>query len=309
MATAHAITPESGRMNTSNTPHWLKLVYPDTVSPDSPPEKPARAVNQEIRVPYERFCQELSPVLEMLLRTPGTLSVTGCSHADLARAAGPSHEPNCLVKLIVTPGEHPLFLKFEIPLALGILELLLGGTGEFRDEVRSLTLIETHMFQDVVEAFAKALESAFRGSVELGIRVEGVFPSLKSARWAGAPETVHTVDVSLELGSLRGRFTAIQSAELTTLLIGKELDAEPAQAQQRGVSLNDIGQAQVSLRVDLPLPEVPISDLLRLSPGQVLLLEKRLTDLLTCSVNGQAKFLGRIDRVGNHRGFRIETQS
>src|SRR3954471_9236859 len=97
------------------------------------PTKFARDLVRRLEHAHESFCRTASSGLSAELRTSFELSVAGSEQLPYGTAMAETHPDSLLAVLDVEPIESVLALIIEMPLALRLVDRLLGGGGKPRE--------------------------------------------------------------------------------------------------------------------------------------------------------------------------------
>jgi flagellar motor switch protein FliM len=225
------------------------------------------------------FCEAFAIRLSSELRAPVELAVADSSQLtwSAAKAQLPAHA--IAVALEIQQIERQMLLGIEPALVLQALECLLGGTAAQAPSERKLSEIDWALTRRLLESMTAQLTHAWRdlggqqlvlGEVDLegdaGIIApigEPTFALKLAATIDGLPSTM----------SLLIPWSAI--APLAEEIFGagpKPEDADPheGRAMQRGLS-----GAHVLLRAEVGSAQMPVEQMLALTPGALLALEDR----------------------------------
>src|ERR687894_1994641 len=96
------------------------------------PTKFARELVRRLEHAHESFCRTASSGLSAELRTSFEMSVAGSEQLPYGTAMAETHPDSLLAVLKVSPLETELALLIEMPLALRLVDRLLGGGGKPR---------------------------------------------------------------------------------------------------------------------------------------------------------------------------------
>src|SRR3954452_13023283 len=107
------------------------------------PTKFARDLVRRLEHAHESFCRTASSGLSAELRTSFELAVAGSEQLPYGTAMAETDQDSLLAVLNVKPLDTEIALLVEMPLALRLVDRLLGGGGKARDEIpESLTDLE-----------------------------------------------------------------------------------------------------------------------------------------------------------------------
>jgi flagellar motor switch protein FliM len=258
---------------------------------------------------HETFAREFSAGLSALLQfeTVTTLGEIGYVQAADFRSSLPS--PSCLITLKLHPRPERMILYLDSPTVLGLLELMLGGTGSSDPaSPRELTEIEWSLLEEVVRVLVRGLGEAWQTLVAVEFEVESL-GSDPTALVCPDPALVR-IGFNLQAGQQSGTFEiafprALFSAAGQPAELQEITTAPPDQVDfERNLSL--LGNAQVELEVRLQGPTLAVTEILALKPGQVITFDYSLNQSLHGLVNGDLTIMGRIVSAGRKRAFQVD---
>lgn len=274
--------------------------------------RPSRAWMPTLEMINERFCRQLRSAWTQELQ-PGVL-VTPPSVIQLIkysemtdRLALPSHLT--LVHLKALRGT--LLVAADAELVGWIMESRFGGSGRFPvlSNNREFTPFEQNSMHRMIEIVLDQLDLAWKPIAALAPEI---LRHESNPQLAGIANPVDPIIVSafdVKLGGGGGKLTiAIPYLVLEPLherlmsgIVEKPVDQDQhwQEALRRGV-----GQARMTLNVDLAVIEMTVRDLLSLRPGNVFEIERPAS--VTIEANGLPLFLGRWGRNGRKIAVRIE---
>jgi flagellar motor switch protein FliM len=203
-----------------------------------------------------------------------------------------------------------MILHFASSTVLGLLELLLGGTGSAPPAAsRELTEIEWSLLEEVVRVLVRVLGGAWRPIIAVEFEVESLGSDPAALPCAdGAPALVR-IGINLQWGEQTGNFElAVPRALFETAGPAEQQEVsmpEPDQADfKRNLGL--LENAQVELEVRLQGPTLAVAEILALKAGQIITFDYSLQKSLHGLVNGDLTIMGHIVSAGRKRAFQVE---
>ena len=262
-----------------------------------------------LRKVHEGFGRALTASLSTFLQSElvATLGEIGFVEAADFRDALPS--PTCLITLKLFPRQERMILHFDSPTVLGLLELLLGGTGGSpQTPPRELTEIEWSLLEELVRVLVRALGEAWQPLVAVEFEVESLGSDPTALR---CPDpALARIGFILQWGQQTGSFEVVVPRSLfgaTGQTAGQQEApvAEPDPTDfERNLEL--LGNAQVELEVRLQGPTLAVTEILALKAGQVITFDYSLHKTLHGMVNGEVAIMGHIVGAGRKRAFQVE---
>jgi flagellar motor switch protein FliM len=274
--------------------------------------RPSRAWMPTLETINERFSQQLRTALVQELQPgivvtpPGVIQLI--RHGELIdRFAVPSHLT--LVRLKALRGT--ILLAADAELVGRIVESRFGGSGRFpvAPSNREFTLFEHKSMRHMAAIIIEQLALAWKPIAVLEPEILRHESNPQLAGIANAAETVIVSVFEVKLGGGSGKLTvAIPYVLLEPLherlmsgIVERPFDQDQRwhEALQRGV-----GQAAITLNVELAIIEMTVRELLSLRPGDVFEIER--PNSVTVEAGGLPLFLGRWGRNGRKIAVRIE---
>lgn len=263
---------------------------------------------------HERYAPSLATALSAFLRSDFQVTFE-----DLAvqtsggfQAALPS--PTCLMVFRLHPRNERMYLHLNCATVFGLLELLLGGKcGPEPAASRNLTEIEWSLLEEIVRVMARPLGEAWQAFAAVEFEVESLVsePGLMSQNDSSQPSNQPMIRLAFKLqcGEFSGalEIAAPQSffdtggAAPEKKVSGEAIEPD---ARQKLALLDEAG---ISLEVRLDGPLLPVSDLMNLKSGQVIMLDHRLDQPLRGVLNGALSMEGAVVSSGKKRAFQIAT--
>jgi flagellar motor switch protein FliM len=216
-----------------------------------------------------------------------------------------------MITLAPLPGQMVITVSPDI--SYTILEMRLGGKTERQQSRRGLTEIDQLLLRGMIEHMLNDLKAAWN-------RVVVVEPSLEDStvnqHWMQmvmGNERVMLVAFELVMQSITGTMNVyIPFAMLKPIsnllnpymwIAGqKERQANPAEKKTVIESLNLV---TLPVQVTLGHAKIKFSEMTDLQAGDIIPLDRSLTEDLTVLVADQERFLARVGRVGNHLAVEI----
>src|SRR3954449_5208554 len=126
------------------------------------PTKFARDLVRRLEHAHESFCRTASSGLSAELRTSLELSVAGSEQLPYGTAMAETHPDSLLAVLDVSPLETELAMIVEMPLALRLVDRLLGGGGKPREgSAETLTDLEVVILRRAMTSIVEPLSATW----------------------------------------------------------------------------------------------------------------------------------------------------
>src|SRR3954449_6182520 len=126
------------------------------------PTKFARDLVRRLEHAHESFCRTASSGLSAELRTSFELSVAGSEQLPYGTAMAETHPDSLLAVLDVSPLESEVAMVMDMPLALRLVDRLLGGGGKPREgSADTLTDLEIVIVRRAIASLVEPLSATW----------------------------------------------------------------------------------------------------------------------------------------------------
>ncbi len=251
---------------------------------------------EKLRRTAEKALPEIESALHSWLRRPHKAVIAELSEVDAHAMLASLEEPMCVA--VFDSASQPAWTVWESAAAVAAAELALG-TSDVKAQARVLSSIEAKLLSNLVNKMTAVVASAL-GADAKGFRFAQSAEELKSSREAIGANDPQRVCVQIALES------AGETSLLRVYLPGlRAPDAEkpaassPAKPAARSAVPAHLGAIPVEIGVRLGSTDLPLSELLGLEVGDVILLDVEVGSSLDVYVEGEACATAR---WGQHAG-------
>lgn len=224
--------------------------------------------------------------------------------------------PSSLHIFKMEPLRGHAILVLESKLVFTLVDIFFGGSGKmsFRIEGREFTAIESRLIQKVVAMVFSDLDKAWSSVHPLKFQYTRSEMNPKFVRIVPGSDLVITISFGVELEDFPGMITlcipyAIIEPIKNKLYSG--FQGEQFEVDQHWVSrlLARLETAEVEVKVELGRSKVMVQDLLRWKEGDVISLNREVSDLLAIQIQGIPKFYGKPGICRGNKAIQIEGRS
>jgi flagellar motor switch protein FliM len=207
-------------------------------------------------------------------------------------------------------------LSLDPKLVFTLVDIFLGGTGKssFKIEGRDFTTIESKLILKVVNWILNELEKVWSTVHPLTIQYVRSEINPQFVSIVSPSDLVITVTFGLEIEQFTGMFTlcipysAIEPIK-TKLYSGYQSDQLEVDRNWIQRFTERLKFAEVAVVVELGGCQINPQNLMKLKIGDVLTLNKNVSEPLVAKIQGIPKFLGKAGVYGGHRALRIEAKT
>jgi flagellar motor switch protein FliM len=259
------------------------------------------------------FCRLFRTSLSSALRKIADVSSKGIQILKFGEFTKTLPLPSSLHIFKMNPLRGNAILVLESSLIFTLVDLFFGGSGKtnFRVEGRDFTAIESRLIQKVVTMVFGDLDKAWHSVHPLRFQYIRSEINPAFANIVPASDLVITLSFGVELENSAGSITlcipySIIEPIKTKLDSSFQVDQLEIDHGWTERLLDRLKDAKVELKVELGKHPLMVQDLLQLKVGDVLLLEKEVSEPLVVQVQGIPKFLGRAGVCGSNKAIQIE---
>ncbi|MCX7929579.1 MAG: flagellar motor switch protein FliM [Chlorobi bacterium] len=265
---------------------------------------------------HETFAETLSYYFVSKLQTVATVNVTSVDQLFYSEYILSVTNPNCLYVFDIEGADGSGVLEIGPPLALTLIERLLGGSAEQQQrKPRSITPIEQAVLRGVVEHILTDLSSAWKSVTECTFRYNRFESEPDFVQIAPASEIVLVVSFDVSIGlnafvmnvcyptfALEEVIARLNTETLSAQIAGRRRNREQESAQ---ILQQLLSVLELPITAELGKATITVGELLELSIGDVLKLDTEITGELPIKIDNRPRFAGRPGKVDNHKAVRI----
>ncbi len=262
---------------------------------------------------HETFAETLSYYFVSKLQTVATVNVTSVDQLFYSEYILSVTNPNCLYVFDIEGSDGAGVLEISPPLALTLIERLLGGTAEQPRKPRSITPIEQAVLRGVVEHVLADLTSAWRSVTDCTFRYNRFESEPDFVQIAPSSEIVLVVSFDVSVGlnafvmnicyptfALEEVIARLNTETLASRYVGRRRDQESSRTLQQ-----HLGVIELPLVAELGKATITVRELLDLAIGDVLKLDTPIIGELVVSLDGKPRFAARPGKVDDKKAIRI----
>ncbi len=279
------------------------------------PTRLTREQSRALKRANEGAAAAMASDLLAMLRAPVPLALSGISEVGFAGLRSSLPSPTVIHVVAVPPLAERGLLVIEAKLAFGLIDRLLGGPGKPPAQLRGLTPLERGLLEGVVRKLLERLASAWKEIVAFTPAVESLAmePAEVDAIPSGETLVCATFAAPAEGDFAGGEmqfclpYVAIEPA---LARLGKPVrfaaaKVQPTPDQRKAIDLV-LGKATLEVRIELGTATLTIGEILAMAPGDVIVLDQGLKDLMPGTIGGKQRLMGKPGRIGRKLGVVVE---
>ena len=243
---------------------------------------------------HEQLARQMQTSLQLLMRSKVEVSVASVDQIVYQEYIKTMGQISHLLLFSMEPLPGSAIFEVKLPLAYGIVDMLLGGKGDVETEVRMMTEIETAIFEPFVNNVNEQIEGVWsevvRGIGHKVMRYESDPEMIQSAP-AEAPMVV--VSFVVKAGNANGVLNVGYPLPMVQSLLSSVDSKNWENSNYYGKTipkdyrrdiLNCVAEVNVILQAELGRVDLTSGEFHSLSEGDVLILDRKYSELLELKV-------------------------
>lgn len=274
------------------------------------PTKFPRDLVRRLEHAHESFCRTASSGLSAELRTSFELTVAGSEQLPYGTAMVQVDQDSLLAVLSVNPLETEVAMLMEMPLALRLVDRLLGGGGKPRDVIPdSLTDLEIAIVRRAMQSVVSPLSATWLDLADVSFDVASIQTSPMTFQLVPPSEPVLMLHLEARLDGLVSPiivcipYSAVEP--IVQKLEHRHFDGQIANAAAAQKVQAAISGIDVDLRVEAGAVEMKASEVLGLRVGDVIRLRRPADKGMIVYAGDVPTYVGMPGRNGNVRAVQV----
>lgn len=239
------------------------------------PDTLDRAHVHALELMFEAFTHRISGVIATQLRVPVTVRLGELSQRSWDDYSTSLPEPACLICVALVPLAGRVMLHLPLELAMTMVDLRLGGSGNGRFPDRALNDIEQRLVGEVAGAIVAELPAVFAPLAALSVGSMSHVASVQFLPSARPNDMYLILDLTIELGEGRSftcgivfPFTALHP--IVDALAKQELDEPSSTETDALATASRLLETPIEVSVRFPPTTLTATEFLSLTPGDVI---------------------------------------
>jgi flagellar motor switch protein FliM len=278
------------------------------------PTKFPRDLVRRLEHAHESFCRTASSGLSAELRTSFELSVAGSEQLPYGTAMAQADPDSLLAVLKVSPLETELALIIEMPLALRLVDRLLGGGGKPREgSADSLTDLEIVIVRRAISSIVEPLSATWLDMADVHFAIGSMQTSPMTFQLVPPSEPVLMLHLEARLDGLVSPLVLCVPYRSVEPIVDK-LEQRHYEGHEVGdpADANRVRQAisgvDVGLRAEAGAVDLKASEVLGIKVGDVIRLRRPAAKGVVVYAGDVPTFVAMPGRNGNSRALKITGQ-
>ncbi|CFX65240.1 Flagellar motor switch protein FliM [Syntrophomonas zehnderi OL-4] len=276
------------------------------------PNKFSKDQIHTLQVIFENYARSLGTFLSGQLRAAiqvEVLSVEQVTYEEFIRSI-----PSTTILNIfsIYPLEGNAIMEINPNLGFAFLDRMLGGPGNTLDRIRGLTEIEQTVMEKLAQRMLDFMQEPWSSIVDLEPLIERVETNPQFTQLVSPSEVMMIVSLETKMGDLMGVMNICIPFLVLEPIISKlsvhyyySTSSKASTPQNTAKIQKKLENSYVPVKVILGKTVITVKDLLGLSVGDVIPLERNFQEDLEVQIGQRTKFLGRPGLDGNKVAIQI----
>jgi flagellar motor switch protein FliM len=275
------------------------------------PTKFPRDLVRRLEHAHESFCRTASSGLSAELRASLELAVAGSEQLPYGTAMAETDQDALLAVLNVKPLDSEIALLIEMPLALRLVDRLLGGGGKPRDVIAdSLTDLEVVILKRAAQSLVEPLSATWLDLAEVHFEIASMQTSPMTFQLVPPSEPVLMLHLEARLDGLVSPIVLClpyRSVEpIVNKLEHRHYEGQTTDNFVAGRVKEAISGIDVELRVEAGAIEMKVGEVLGLATGDVIRLKRPADKGVVIYAGDVPTYVASPGRNGNARAVQVK---
>jgi flagellar motor switch protein FliM len=248
---------------------------------------------------HDDFGRNFAASLSAYLRAFVDVSLLSVDQLPYSEFLKRISDPTLISSLAMRPLDSNIVLELNPSLVFPMIDMLLGGPGNAPAEQRNLTEIEMNIIEGVIKLGMRDLREAWRPIMEFDLYLDGTGNKPQMFQIVSAGETVVAVGFEVKVGETAGLMNICIPSRMLKV-IRNRFDQQWITRRHKTAGseadriLNKLRSAELNVSAELHENQITVDDLLRITAGDVIQMNKGVGDPLMLCIAGVPKYLGFI---------------
>ncbi len=279
------------------------------------PDRIAKDQLRAIHLLHDNFARNLASSLSAYLRAYVIVNLVSVEQLSFAEFSQGLPSPTCLVSLGMKPFDGNAVMELNPSLVFPLLEMLLGGSGRGSGAKisREMTEIEQSILDALFLIILHDMRAAWQAVANIAFTIEGRETEPQLLQILAPNEAIVSIGLEIRVGENAGMMN-VGMPSIIVKMLRQKFDqqwsmrkTESTESEQRRI-LELLKPAPIRLDARLLGPTISMESLLKIEPGDVLILDYPVDRPLVLHANGKSKYTGRMVGHRNKKSFVVEKQ-
>jgi flagellar motor switch protein FliM len=274
------------------------------------PTKFPRDLVRRLEHAHESFCRTASSGLSAELRASLELAVAGSEQLPYGTAMAETDQDSLLAVLNVRPLDTEVAMLVEMPLALRLVDRLLGGGGKPRDVIAdSLTDLEVVIVRRAMQSLVEPLSATWLDLADVHFEIASMQTSPMTFQLVPPSEPVLMLHLEARLDGLVSPIVLCMPYRSVEPIVNKlehrHFEGRVLDPTAAGKVREAISGIDVELRVEAGAVDLKVSEVLGLGIGDVIRLRRPADKGMVVYAGDVPTYVVTPGRNGNARAVQV----
>ncbi len=266
-----------------------------------------------IRNIHENFAESLSSYLMTKLQSIININVISVDQIYYSEYVLSVSNPACLFLFDVRGSDIKAILELSTELAFTLIDRLLGGSGKGTKQAKVITPIEQKVLMVFVEKVMQELKKAWQIIGIYDFELERFESDIDFAQITSQSESVLIISFEIFVGEQAFLMNLCFATFAFDTILSKLSSQNFATIRPvkyngttaKNILMNHLRNTDLGVRAEFGKAVISMKELMQLRLGDVILMNKKVGDEITVSVEDKLLFLGQPGSVNGHKGVKI----
>ncbi|MCM1105665.1 MAG: flagellar motor switch protein FliM [Blautia sp.] len=276
------------------------------------PSKFSKEHLRTLEIIFEHYGRLLSTNLPVYLRKNVQVEVMNSEAVTYSEFSNALSNPVLLGIVNFAPLQGNIIIEMASNLGYCVVDRMLGGRGDPLDKVREFSEIELLIIERIMIVCVNLLREPWQNVLDIHPRLERIETNSQYAQIISPSEMIAIVTINLKIGDVEGLMN-ICLPYITVEDVIDKLNTKYWYANMTARDDTDYGQAIESLIKHALIPVkavlgnsvISVNDFATLTPGDIILLDRRVDDELDVYVGNIRKFTAMPGSAGDDYAVRV----
>ncbi len=208
--------------------------------------------------------------------------------------------------------ESQVMLHMPTEIFYPIMDILLGGTGKPYEVNRSLTDIEIAICRYVMLKFQEALKDAWNSIIKVDFAFDKIETSSKNVELKAVKEEKLVMSFDVNIKDVKSKIRVAYSSRFVDKLIRKQETQKAAEAisaeqqeKKKEAIMTSLNDAEFEVKAVLSELTLNMQDIISLNVGDIITLDKKITDDIEVKVEDTPWFNGKLGNGNIKKAVKI----
>lgn len=263
---------------------------------------------------HDQLIRKVQGSLTLLMRTNLDVNIASTDQIIFQEFVKSMDSVTLIRMFTMDPLPGSAIMEIKLPLAYGVVDMLLGGQGGVETEVRRMTEIENAILEPFLSALEEQLASVWREVVDINFKVVRTETDPEMVQTAPSEAPMVVVTMVIKVGQANGIISIAYPLPMVQQLLNRldsknwESDNYYGKLEEKNYRLDlmtAVSQLELPFRVNLGQVEVTSNEFVELEVGDLLVLNSKYNDLLTTWVGDLRFGHCKPGRVGKALGVKM----